>query len=89
MTLLVVGAIIRSIGARGMAGSGVVLDPKRAREDLEPYSRMSGGMVKDALEEADLGGAREPVQVVMVRCSSCKSLNQETAKFCQECGSKL
>lgn len=89
MSLLVIGAVIRSIGARGMAGSGVILNPTKAREDLEPYSRMAGGMVKDALQEAGLGAGREPVQAVMVRCQSCKCLNQETAKFCQECGSKL
>jgi hypothetical protein len=89
MSLLVVGAVIRSIGAKGMAGSGVILDPKQAREDLEPYSRMAGGLVKDALDEAEVGFGREPTQVVMVRCPSCRGLNQELAKFCQECGVKL
>lgn len=47
------------IGRAGLAGSGVVLDPQRAREDLEPWSRMAGGMVKDTLDEAgiSLGGS--------------------------------
>ncbi len=58
----------RSSMFRALAGSGVVLDPKKAREDLEPYSRMAGGMVKDALDEADisLGGKRE--KVIMIKC---------------------
>jgi hypothetical protein len=43
MVLVVVGQLIRSIGARGMAGSGVVLNPRQAREDLQPYSKMAGG----------------------------------------------
>jgi len=84
--LLILGAIVRGIGARGLAGSGAVLDPEKAREDLEPYSRMTGGMVKDALEEADLnlGGTSE--KVVMMKCASCGQLNEENSKFCQECG---
>ena len=46
MGLLIVGGIVRGIGARGLAGSGVVLDPDKAHEELEPYSRMAGGMVR-------------------------------------------
>jgi len=45
------------------------------------------------------GGKKEPVivqqptaapsQKIMVRCSSCKSLNDEDATFCSNCGTKL
>ncbi|MDI6772025.1 MAG: hypothetical protein QME77_05495, partial [bacterium] len=52
LALLAAGSAIRTVGARGLAGSGVILDPERARQELEPYARMAGGMVKDALEEA-------------------------------------
>lgn len=89
MALLVVGGIVRGIGARGLAGSGVVLDPKQAREDLEPYSRMAGGMVKDALEEADVNLVGTSEKVVMIKCRECGKLNEEDSKFCQECGEKL
>jgi hypothetical protein len=92
MALLIVGAVIRGIGAQGVAGSGVVIDPEKARRDLEPYSRMRGGMIKDALDEADIhlgGGAREPEKVIMVRCTACGKLNEEDSKFCQECGKKI
>jgi len=86
MALIVVGAVIGNIGARGLAGSGVVLDPQQAREDLEPFSRMTGGIVKDVLDEADihLGGKAE--RVVMIKCQACGKLNEEDSKFCQECG---
>ena len=30
-----------------------------------------------------------PSQKIMVRCSSCKSLNDEDATFCSNCGTKL
>ncbi len=90
MFLLIIGGIVRGIGARGLAGSGVVLDPEKARDELEPYARMAGGMMKDALDEADIRiGGREPEKVVMVKCLSCGKLNEEDAKFCQECGKKL
>lgn len=87
--LLFIGVVIRIIGAGGLAGSGVVLDPEQAREDLEPYTRMAGGMVKDALKEADidLGGSSE--KVVMIKCRACGKLNEEDSKFCQECGKDI
>lgn len=90
MAFMVIGGIIMAVGARGAAGSGVLLDPERARDDLEPYSRMTGGMLKDVLEEADIkigGGKAE--QVIMIRCHSCGKLNEEDSKFCQECGEAL
>jgi hypothetical protein len=89
MGLLVIGGFVRGIGARGVAGSGIMLDPQKAREELEPYSRMAGGMAKDALDEAgiDLSGQRE--KVVMIKCRSCGKLNEEDSKFCRECGKPL
>jgi hypothetical protein len=89
MALLIVGGIIRKIGAGGLAGSGVILDPEKARQELEPYSRMAGGMVKDALEEANVRLGGEPEKVIMIKCRSCGKLNEEDSKFCQECGKKL
>lgn len=87
--LIAAGAITRGIAAQGIAGSGLVLDPKRAREDLEPHSRMVGGMLSDALDEAKLHLGAEPEQVVMIRCRTCSHLNPEESKFCNECGSEL
>ncbi len=89
MAFLIVGGIIRGIGAQGLAGSGVVLDPDKARQDLEPYSRMAGGMVKDALEEADVNLGRRPEKVIMIKCPLCGKLNEEDSKFCQECGKQI
>jgi hypothetical protein len=90
MVLLIVGSIVRGIGSRGLAGSGVVLDPEKARDELEPYTRMVGGMAKDALDEAGISlGGKQPQPVVMVKCQACGKLNPEDAKFCQECGKKL
>jgi hypothetical protein len=60
MGLLVVGQVLMNLGKRGAAGSGLILDPEKARRDVEPWSRMGGGMIKDALDEAgvDLNGAK-------------------------------
>jgi len=89
MGLLIVGGIIKGIGARGLAGSGVVLDPDKAREDLAPYSRMAGGIVKDALDEAQINLGGKPEKVIMIKCQSCGKLNEEDSKFCQQCGKPL
>ena len=90
MALLVIGGAIRGVGARGLAGSGVVLDPEKARDELEPYTRMAGGMVKDVLDEADIKiGAGKSEKIIMIKCQACGKLNEEDSKFCQECGAKL
>jgi len=60
MAMMIIGSIISGIGRLGPAGSGVILDPKRAREDLEPWSRMAGGVVKDVLDESGIELGRCP-----------------------------
>jgi hypothetical protein len=88
--LIAGGGAMRGVAARGTAGSGLVLDPEKAREDLKPWTGMAGGMVKDVLEEADINlGGSKPQQVVMIRCRHCEKLNEEDSKFCQECGEPL
>jgi hypothetical protein len=90
MVLLIAGLVVMNIGARGAAGSGLILDPKKAREDLEPFTRMAGGMVKDALDEADIKfGKNDSEKVIMIKCRKCGKLNEEDSKFCQECGQPL
>lgn len=95
--LIILGQFLMSIGKVGLAGAGVILDPKRAREEREPFVRMSGGMLRDGLEEAGIldenglkfGRNAKPEQVVMIRCRECGKLNEEDSKFCQECGRKI
>jgi hypothetical protein len=53
--LIIVGGVLQAVGRAGLAGSGIKLDPEEARRDVEPWSRMGGGVVKDALDEAGLG----------------------------------
>lgn len=100
MVLCVVGSVLESVGKHGIAGSGVVLDPKRARRDLEPLNRMKGGMIKDMLDDANinLSGivAKDapcvtpvPTPEIKVRCRGCGCLNDEDAKFCKSCGTPL
>ena len=52
MICIAIGQFIMRVGRAGLAGSGLKLDPQEARRDLEPWSRMTGGMVGDALDEA-------------------------------------
>jgi hypothetical protein len=91
MALIVIGGILMNVGARGLAGSGVVLDPERGRRDVEPWSRMAGGVLDDALSEVDavkkFGDPAPPP--VKVRCPKCRALNDEAAKFCNQCGAPL
>jgi hypothetical protein len=58
--LIVVGALVRRTGSHGLAGSGIVLDPQRAREDVRPWSRMQGGVLRDTLDAARLERTGRP-----------------------------
>ena len=92
MVLTAVGGGMRGVAQRGLAGSGLVLDPERARDDLEPWARTGGGLVSDALDEAGVnlgGGAPAPEPKVQVRCRKCRTLNDETDRFCSQCGAAL
>lgn len=76
MGLIVVGFIMMSVGARGPASTGLILDPERQREETEPWVRMAGGMVKDALDEAqiDLGGGNREALPFDERIRKLKAL---------------
>lgn len=90
VALIVIGSFTRKLGARGLAGSGVLLDAAMARNDLEPYARIGGGLLRDGLEAADVETiTRAPQQVVRVRCRECEALSDEDANFCQQCGETL
>ncbi len=88
--LILAGALLRGVGARGLAGSGLKLDPQQAREELQPYTDALGGMVRDAADSfKQEGGTAEEKTRVMVRCQACRALNDETDKFCGQCGQAL
>jgi hypothetical protein len=91
MVLIIAGRIIMTVGARGWAGSGMLLNPPQARKDVEPWARMGGGLLNDALEEVKpiqrlTTPQPPPVPVVKVRCRHCGALNDEQNKFCGQCG---
>ncbi|MCC6153583.1 MAG: SHOCT domain-containing protein [Candidatus Hydrogenedentes bacterium] len=54
MALILLGGVLQGVGRQGLAGLGVILDPQQARKDVEPWSRMQGGVLKDTLDEAGL-----------------------------------
>jgi hypothetical protein len=94
MALIVVGGILRSVGSKGLAGSGIVLDPEQARQDLEPWSRMGGGVVQDALAEVEVvqkiqDRLAAPEPTIKIRCQQCQALNDEASKFCNQCGEAI
>lgn len=90
MLLMIVGAYVRSVGARGAAGSGLILNPRQAREDLKPWAQTAGGLVKDALDEVQLTApTAAKTEVVKIRCPKCRELNDEDARFCKHCGATL
>lgn len=93
MICIMVGGVLMNIGAKGAAGSGLILDPEKARDDLKPYSSAAGGMISDAMENIDLSKIKEKnkggKELIKIRCRSCGELNDEDSKFCKSCGERI
>lgn len=93
IVLIIVGSIVTNIGARGVAGSGLKLDPDKAREDLKPFNEARGKMINDVISNIDavdnITKPQTSKEIVKIRCKACNCLNDEDAKFCKDCGSPI
>jgi hypothetical protein len=93
MIFIIGGGIVSNIGAKGAAGSGLLLDPEMAREDLKPFNEAKGGMINDVISNIDVldqfTSKHEEKEVIKIKCRDCASLNDEDAKFCKGCGKEL
>lgn len=87
MVLCIIGAILRSIGGRGLAGSGITLNPNKAREELRPHSKAVGGILNDVVSEVQF--PKDDKVIVKIKCTQCGSLNEDTSNFCNQCGVKI
>lgn len=99
MVLMIAGMLLAMFGGSGMVSALWNLDPRRARENLAPWARLSGQLTDEAFHEMKavrqtLGDfsndADAPTErIVQVRCRECRALNEETQKFCGQCGKAL
>lgn len=93
MVMIIIGGIVTGLGARGAAGSGLILDPDRAREDLKPFNEAKGGMINDVISNIDalddITLSRDSKEIIKIKCRSCGSLNDEDARFCKSCGKEI
>jgi len=93
MILMIAGSAISNIGAKGAAGSGLILDPDQAREDLKPFNEAKGKMINDLIGNIDLVDkfveTKEEKEIIKIKCRSCSCLNDEDAKFCKNCGQTI
>lgn len=93
MIMMIVGGVLAAVGRGGTAGSGVILDPEKAREDLKPFNEAKGEMINDTLENVKVLDKfinhSEVREVVRIKCRNCGALNEEDAKFCKGCGQEL
>lgn len=91
--LMLIGGIVSNIGAKGAAGSGIILDPDKAREDLKPFNEAKGQMLNDVISNIDaVNNITKPAEckeLIKIKCRSCGTLNEEDAKFCKRCGEEL
>lgn len=95
MICAIIGGALTNIGAKGAAGSGLLLDPEKAREDLKPYSAAKGKMINDTIENIDIVkniGNKEgkgTKEIIKIKCRECGALNDEDAKYCKSCGGNI
>lgn len=93
--LIAAGTVVMNIGAKGAAGSGLLLDPEKAREDLKPFNEAKGGMINDVISNIDVIGEivkpheHEEKEVIKIKCRGCGTLNDEDAKYCKGCAGEL
>lgn len=96
MVLIIIGSILMAIGRKGAAGSGIILDPEKERDDLKPFSSAKGKMINDVIENIDIVNgvgkkmSKEDVkEVVKIKCRNCGALNDEDSKYCKSCGREI
>lgn len=89
IVLIMIGQALKGVGRYGKAGSGIILDPEQERKDREPVNRSLGGQIADMLDDANIGNQLGSREVIKIRCPHCKALNDETDKFCGQCGQAL
>jgi len=54
MICMIAGSVLSGIGRLGAAGSGILLDPEKTREDLKPFNKSEGKMINDVIENIDI-----------------------------------
>ncbi len=93
MICMIIGSTLMNIGEKGTAGSGLILDPEKARDDLKPHNIAKGKMINDAVENIDIAKDMEKgegtKEIIKIRCRNCGELNDEDAKFCKSCGKEI
>jgi len=96
MICIIVGSILRIVSAKGAAGSGLILDPEKSREDLKPFSSAQGRIINDVIENIDIvknmgekQNRNEVKEIIRVRCRNCEQLNDEDSRFCKTCGKEI
>ncbi len=87
--MILIGVILMAIGSRGLAGSGLLLNPKKARQDLKPHTTAIGGMVSDVFDGMEENAPLKSKEVIKIRCQHCQTLNDEDSKFCKNCGREI
>jgi len=96
MICIIVGSLLRIVSAKGAAGSGLILDPEKSREDLKPFSSAKGKIINDVIENIDIvknmgdkQNGNEVKEIIKVRCRNCEQLNDEDSRFCKSCGKEI
>lgn len=93
MILMIIGSVVAGIGEKGLAGSGLKLDPEEAREDLKPFNEAKGKMINDVISNIEvidnISKSQQTKEIIKIRCKTCNSLNDEDAKFCKNCGERI
>ena len=96
IVLIIIGNILMAIGRKGAAGSGIILDPEKERDDLKPFSSAKGKMINDVVENIDIVNEvgkkiskEDAKEVVKIKCRNCGALNDEDSKYCKSCGREI
>ena len=90
---MIAGGYVTNIGAKGAAGSGLILIQTRWRS--ETFNEAKGGMISDVINNIDFVDKiissidNQQKEVIKIKCRNCSTLNDEDASFCKGCGQRL
>ncbi len=76
IALAVAGGVLARVGTRGFAGSGIIIDPEKAREDIQPRPGAAGGAPKRGLDETSIDPDRLTLDAEMPLDEKLRRLDQ-------------
>jgi hypothetical protein len=92
--VIIVGAVVMKLSG-SVTHKALLVEKQEAAPMIKPESVLPDSAIDDSLSAASTSGEivtpddQQPASIVKIRCLNCHTLNDESAKFCSECGNPM